>query len=739
MFPSPLLRRASGLAGLLFALILPSRPAFSQQPGSASASLLTPDRERDLFGALNLSAAELRPVQDALARNDAPAARHLLANYYRQRTSVPWKFDPHHPDRKTPYNKQVADDAVRGHVKGGQIPVWANFPNGKIDWLYNETYHQPGAARNIGWQGQLTRMDFWEDMAAAYRATGDERYASAWVQQMRGWVQQCPPPPDPGGRPSIPGPNPPLFVPTPPGNSTAPPTGWVPIDAGSRLNGSWPAALFSFVTSPSVSDDDLLFFLYGYLLHGEWLSTHHGPGNGWMIERSGLYTLAAVLPEFKQSAAWREQAVRGQMEHENTQFLPDGVEVEISTGYQNVCIDCVVRIPEVAQTVGRLNEIPADYVKPLEKAYDVDLYLAAPGRQLPMFNDAWPVHVQGLLRRAAALFPERRDFAWMATDGKEGQPPAQTSYAFDYGGFYAMRSGWGFDANLLAFRDGPFVFSHGHQDKLSVAMWAYGREILFNSGGGPYDASKWRQYSIDTFSKNTVLVDGLPQRRPRNAPSHDVPRINSRWETTPTYDFAAGVYDEAYGNANARPATHTRRVLFLKPDLAVVADTLTPNDGAAHTYQARWHLLTTNTRVLDNTREVLTTDGNAPNLDIVPLNADGLEVRTASGQSQPELLGWNVVHTGVSQPAAATTVLQTRHGAGVQTFLTLLVPTRSGVARSLIGSVHPNGPGGAQVVFADGRKLTVDAGTDPVGGIEVTETSADGQPGRHVKAGAPRP
>ena len=689
--------------------------------------------EKDLLDSLDLSLPALAPVQKAVTQGDLAAAQHELAEYFRHRTNPPWKFDPHHPDRTTPYNKQIADDAVRGHIKGGQIPIYADFPDGKIDWLYNATFHQPGVAHNTGWQSQLTRMDFWQDMGAAYRATGDERYAKAWVRQMRSFIQQCcPPPPDAGGKPSIPGPNPPILVQRQPSDPVG---GWSPIDTGCRLGGPWSDAFYSFVASPSVSDEDLAIFLYGSLLHGEWLSTHHGPGNGWMIERTGLYSLGSILPEFKQAAAWRKQAVEGQKAQGVIQFLPDGVENEITTGYHNTCIDCIVGIPAIAQITGRLNEIPKDYMAPLEKAYDVDMYMAAPDRMMPMFNDSWHAHVQGMLSVALPFFPQRKDFLWMATDGREGQPPAQTSHAFDYAGFYVMRSGWDLDANYVVFRDSPFVFSHGHSDKLSVVMWAYGREILFNSGGGPYDASKWRQYSIDTYSKNTVLVDGLGQRRPRNNATSDLPKIDSRWETAPEYDFAAGIYNEPYGGGNLRPATHYRRVMFLKPDLAIVADTLTPNDQASHTYQARWHLMTTNTQLIDATHEVITADLSLPNLDIVPLHSEGLEVRTASGQTTPELLGWNVLHNTVSQPAAATTVLHTRQGAGVQSFLTLLVPTYPGAVRPVIKSVREKGPGSAEVTFTDGRKLDVTASADPAGTIDATETLPGGQPGRHAVGG----
>jgi hypothetical protein len=300
-----------------------------------------------------------------------------------------------------------------------------------------------------------------------------------------------------------------------------------------------------------------------------------------------------------------------------------------------------------------------------------------------------------------------------------------------------MRSGWDIHANYLVLRAGPLGASHNHQDKLNLVMWAYGREILYNSGGGTYDQSKWRQYSVETFSKNSVLVDGLPQYRdPKNREANiSHAPIDARWESTPDHDFVAGAYSDGYGYKGLHPAVHSRRILFLKPDLAIVSDTLTPNDAAQHTYQARWNLQPTNTRKIDATNEVMTADSGQPNLDLVPLGPDGLDVRVASGQTEPELLGWRVFHEGRQKPARTTTVLYTRKGAGAQRFLTLLVPMHASATGEGVQRVTATGPGTAEVFFKDGRKLAVAASPDPAGGIEATETLANGSPGRHVSAG----
>ena len=233
-----------------------------------------------------------------------------------------------------------------------------------------------------------------------------------------------------------------------------------------------------------------------------------------------------------------------------------------------------------------------------------------------------------------------------------------------------------------------------------------------------------------------MLVDGLPQYRdPKNREANiSHAPINARWESTPDHDFVAGIYSDAYGNGRLHPATHSRRVLFLKPDLAIVSDKLTPNDTKDHTYQARWNLLPTNVQKIDTTGEVVTADANQPNLDLVPLDPAGLDVQTASGQTDPELLGWRVFHEGRQQPAKVTTVLQTKKGSGVQSFLTLLVPMWPGQT-NVVKSVTATAAGEATVFFSDGRKLDISASASPNGEIEATETLANGTPGRHVLAG----
>jgi len=664
--------------------------------------------DQQLLDAVDATLPGLEAARKGVQAGDLAAAKQALAAYLRGRTSVRWWFDPHKVERGIRHNKAAADHAVAGKVR--VVSIWHTFPDGEINWLYNPTIERKELAVDHEWQWQLGRMHFWRELGRTYWATADEAYARAFVRQLRSWAAQCPRPGHSGNRAG---------------------SAWRTIECGIRMGGSWPEAYHRFLRSPSFTDDDVLLYLAACIEHGRHLRQHPTSGNWLTMEMSGLYNVGAVFPELKEAKGWRTFAIERLHEELNRQFLPDGAQIELTPGYHQVALFNILKIPDLARLMGRMDELPEDFVARAERAFDYNLFLMTPDRDLPKFNDSWHVNVAGTLAKAAELFPGRKDFAWVATDGKQGEPPAETSHAFPYAGYCAMRSGWERDANYLCLDAGLLGYGHVHQDKLNVVVWAYGREVLFDAGGGPYERSKWRAYDTDTFAHNTVLVDGQPQRRSRRDRWANVAKkpLDVRWESSGAFDFAAGVYGEGYGKEGHRPLTHTRRVLFVKPDLFIVADTLASADGAEHTAQARWHLASAKTTLDKATWAVATADEGKPNLAVVPLLTEGLETRAVSAQTEPELLGWYVRKDKKQSPA--TTVVHTRKVGGVGHLLTLLVPLEAGEGNP-VREVKATGPASAEVVLADGRRLAVAADPDPKGRIRFSETLANGQPGRRT-------
>jgi len=701
--------------GLTCPACLAKTPSFDQD--SASSIVLTPSAVDDLFKALDLERPELASVAIALKRIDKPLAQKELANYFRTRSSVGWKSDVVGIPRLSPQSRAIADGAVQGKLQGGQVPLTYSFPDGHIDWHYNATFHTAGQAHNDEWQWQLNRMSFWSDLAAAYRATGDERYATAFVQELRSWIAQCP-------------------VPARTENVSG--SAWRTIEAGIRPGGSWMDAFYTFRSSPAMEDEDLLAFVHSILDHGRYLRNHHTKLNWLTIEMSGLYSAGAEFPEFKEASEWRSFAATTIAEEGRKQFLPDGAQIELSSGYQNVSLDSILHIAEIARWAGLTAELPPGYLNEFQNAYDWQVSVVAPDRWLPKINDSWPVYVPGVLKKAAIYYPNDSAFQWFAGNGRQGSPPPYTSVFLNRSGLAAMRSSWDADANYLIFRVGPLGLGHQQQDSLGLNVWAYGRELIFNGGGGSYENSKWRQWAVSAFSHNTVVVDDLAQVRPisQDDPLHDPNMvsqgpINAHWDTNAEFDFASGVYAEGYGPSHLKIASQHRDVLFLKPNIYLVADRVSPNDSLQHRFQARWQILTTHSRIDPSTQSFITEDPGVPNIVVVPLLTTNLRVESASGQEQPELLGWNVRKDVAPPHVPATTLLQTLTASGPRLILTMFIPLRAGESNP-IQSVKPGADGvSATAILADGRRLLVSC-PGPIG-ISVHETLPNGKPGRSAK------
>jgi len=662
----------------------------------------------DLCESIDLTAQGLGNARSAVERGDLVSAAAALAGYFRGRTSVPWEAGSRVQAGDGPSGLDAADRIVAG-VMDQQTTVHT-FPGGRIDWLYNPTRERDDLAVNNEWQWQLNRMGFWRVLGRAYGETGDEKYAGAFADHLRSWAQQCPRPDDSGNYAT---------------------SAWRTIESGIRMAGSWPDAYHCFLQSPSLTDDDICLYLWLCLEHGRHLRKHHRTGNNWLtMEMAGLYTIGAVFPELNDAQVWRDYAASTLYAELEGQFTPDGAQAELSTGYHWVSLGNILRIPRVARVVGRMDEIPEDYLSRAEKGFDYLLLLTTPDRSTPRVNDTPNTQdVARIMETAVELFPNRPDFLWAATDGREGTPPSVVSHAFPYAGYCVMRSGWETDANMLCFDVGPAGIAHIHQDKLNVMLWSFGRELLLDTGGGPYEQSKWRRYGVDTHSHNTVMVDRQPQRRDKGCASE--PLADVRWQSSDLLDFASGVYADRYGEVS--PATHTRRVVYLKPDVFLVSDTLVPADDAEHTYEARWHLTTPNT-ALDPSGGVVTVDEDVPNLALVPLLCDGLDIRVVSSQEDPELLGWWIRKRVQPVAVPAATVLHRKQGHGPQQFLTLLLPLRPGKPNP-VTSVHASSSHSAETRFLDGSTLRIEVEPDPSGGISLHEALPSGLPGRRGSVG----
>ncbi len=654
--------------------------------------------DAELIESLDLDSPPLAAVKRAVAAGDLAAAKAALAAHFRSRTAPRWRFDWRQPafrDGKTKPSRRTLAAAEKilkhqfDYTKGPGRSGTLDF-GPKIDWTANPT---EGEARTHLWNESINRHFHFRTLAEAYWQSGDEQFAREIADEILDWTAS----------------NPPLMLVS--GNSL--PNGceaWQTLTTGIRLADTWPTALYRCLGSSAFHDEVIWTIFKSVCLQARHLVRWPTVANWLTAESNGLFTAGVLFPEFREAAEWRRTALERLYKQLDEDVYPDGMEFELAGGYNNWVVTEFAGILELADLNDRRAEMPADYLAKMEKMFNYLLLASMPNGQIPGLNDSGNSDVRKLLATGYKLFPQREDFHFVATGGKSGSAPAQSSHALPYTGHYVMRSGWTADATYLLFDGGPYGRSHQHEDKLHFVLWSQGRQLVLDPGNFSYDRSRWRRYVLSTAGHNTVLVDGQGQHRagkkethvwprPWNAPTP--PANDTRWLSTREYDLAIGNYADGYGPKNEIEVLHRRRVLFVKAaNVILISDTLTPRDNAAHQYDALFHLDTAKAVVDETTRSVRTDNAGQANLALVALPGDDLSLTIVQGKEDEPVQGWAA---GPWRPIP--TAIYHKAGVGSVEFHFALEPLRKNASPTMRRLEKTES--GLQILFVDGHTLDV--------------------------------
>ena len=493
---------------------------------------------------------------------------------------------------------RIRSHVIQGHDFGPHID-WSADPNHYREWTYS-----------------INRFYHWRTLTAAYWQSGDERYAREFCDQLVDWVRKNPVPRNTSGN----------------GSYT-----WRTIECGIRQSTTWPDCLYQVLGSRSFTPEVAAVMTKSMVEHARHLMRWPSRSNNWLtMESNGLGTLGILLPEFSEAAQWRQTAMARQYAELDNQVYPDGAQMELTTGYHQVSLSNFLGLARTA----KLNDvaIPGDYYNKLRRMFEYNLWVQMPDNRTPALNDGSLVDVRESMHTAWELYGDPV-FRWSATGRREGQAPAPPSHYFPYAGQMVMRSGWAADANYLLIDAGPYGRAHQHEDKLSIVVHALGKSLILDPGNYDYDGSPWRLYTIDTPSHNTVMVDGQSQRRrlqPVASYTVDRPTPTNCWLSTPQFDYAAGQYDEGYGDKNAIRVTHRREIVFVKPAYWVMVDTFT--GPGRHRFDSLVHFDADEAQADPGTTSVRTIDPTA-NCLVAAAPQAGLSVALVKGQTEPEIQG----------------------------------------------------------------------------------------------------
>lgn len=483
----------------------------------------------------------------------------------------------------------------------------------KIRWRENPT-------KDFVWLFNLNRQEWLWDLVAAYFLTGDQKYARDFELILSDWFPQ----------------NPMMKW-----KDESDPV-WRLIDSSLRLTASWLDALTVFFPSDAISDDLKWKMLASVHDHAQFLMHFRSPGrNHLMQETFGLMAAAAVIPEFKMSEKWLEIAKLRLDRVLTDEIYPDGGYNELSTFYHRFVIRIVQQIADFAELHGvKLTDFFYDR---LEQMYEFLMYLSWPDGTMPAMNDGFHAKNMRILYDAPAEIFGRPDFKFFATDAREGTEPLAKSIEFPYSGIYVMRSDWSSDARYMIVDAGLFGSSHGHEDKLSFELFAFGKPFIIESGTYTYVYNRWHHYFESSFAHNTIVVDKRSQLRHASEdnwvsmPPQKQPNV---WISKQNFDYLESRYDEGYGNRKEdvlKGITHTRRILFVKPDYWILWDIVDGN--GSHSAEQLFHFAAETEVQIDDGKNIRANYPNGPALLISNLGKSELSLSKREGAEDP-IQGW---------------------------------------------------------------------------------------------------
>ena len=524
--------------------------------------------DAEFFKAIDLDRPGLAATKRAVEQADWPAAKAAFLQHLRTRQR------PVHFFTAGARKQWVAGLMARGAVTkskrllAGEMEAyrkWYKFDE-PIDWLW----------RGIeGRGGMINRyLGGGHNLLAAYFATRERQYLERYVHLWLSWYRRARPP---QRKPS-----------TKYGGCV-----WQPLQVGIRLGERLRDYLF-LLHDEVVSLDVHATFWKSFLEHGRYCTLwheHYWGGNHQTHEMQRVFQFAVCFPEFREAEAWRDQAAARLKEHCVRDTLPDGAHNERNPSYNQG----VLKNYLIPMCLARANDLPMppEFESTVERTFEWFMYTLMPDGTMPPYGDAgYFAGGKGriemdLLTVGAMLYPGRSDFAWFAFRdpkarervaaeffGDEEGPrraealaaakktcPAKASVLLPDTGWAMMRSNWTTAALALNFDFGPFV-AHCHKDCLAFNAVAWGEHLLHEGKASlkpyGYNAPWHLGWNMRTVAHNTIMIDGADQ--PETSGRLD------QWATSPGFDYVRASFGPY------RDCTHTRSILFVKPEYWVVSD-----------------------------------------------------------------------------------------------------------------------------------------------------------------------
>ena len=289
---------------------------------------------------------------------------------------------------------------------------------------------------------------------------------------------------------------------------------WRPLETSHRLQDQINQFTL-FVNSPSFTPAFLTEFLVNYHKHAmHILGNYSAQGNHLLFEAQRMLAAGAFFPEFKKAPAWRKSGIDILNREIKVQVYPDGGQFELDLHYHLACIEIFCNALRMADVNGFRDEFPAYYINTIENMIIFYMNVCYPDYTNPCFSDAKkgsPRAERANYKEWSKLFPENKQILYFATNGQEGETPANLSKGFLKSGFFTFRNSWKKGATVMVVKAGPKGEWHCQPDNGTFELWFNGKNLFPDSGsyiyGGGPEVMKLRNWFRQTAVHNTLTLN----------------------------------------------------------------------------------------------------------------------------------------------------------------------------------------------------------------------------------------
>jgi hypothetical protein len=589
-----------------------------------------------IFENMNMDYPGLEKVSSAWKKGNLEEACRNLLEYYKAGNTAQHlrKMQPEKSSKTEVVADTILNDVFVIQNVRGQLPYLAD---GHRDW------HYKGPNNDREWAWLSNRHSQILQVFLTYFETGNPKYARYIDLFLRDFIIKSMP--YPGVKSS---------------NSV-----WRGLEVSFRAK-VWSQIFYGLLNSEYLSPATRLLMLSSLPDHAHYNRYFHAENNWLTMEISALATIATNFPEFKNSTEWLNYSIETMTNSMKGQVYDDGAQTELTSHYHITALNNFELFKEICVRANR--QLPVFFNQTLEKMQNYLASTMRPNGTGILNNDGDLDNNRQRIVKAAHTYG-RDDWKFVATNGHEGKKPEMgPSFFFPWAGQLISRSGYDADAHWSFFDIGPWGSGHQHNDKLNIAVSAYGRDLLVDAGRFAYTgevAAKFRRYATGSQGHNVLLFDGKGQGP--GVPVTSSPVSDKDYLITDEYDFARGSFDhfiDLEGTCN-----HTRTLFYSRGDFWVVVDQVSTD--RPRKVEALWHWHPENKLKIENDK--VYTSNEKGNLQIIPAGNQKWEVKMVKGQEDPEIQGWYSPEYNKFEPNP-TTIFSTQIE-GDDTFVWVLYPS----------------------------------------------------------------